>query len=123
MSSMDAGALKRQTSAAKRLSFSSSSHAVSVHHDPVPVDGGQVLIRGRVTGGTYCGSDQRSYCDRININYGLESYFVPEGEGREIESARNRGKVAIVAAVTPAGRAAIKRLIVDGKSVYEEPMF
>jgi uncharacterized membrane-anchored protein len=131
MSAMDAGALKGQTSAGKSLSVfvklapkaDGFYEAVSVHHDPVPVDSGQVLIRGRVTGGTYCGSDQRSYCDRININYGLESYFVPEGEGREIESARNQGKVAIVAAVTPAGRAAIKRLIVDGKSVYEEPMF
>ena len=48
---------------------------------------------------------------------------MPEGEGREIESARNQGKVSIVAAVTPSGRAAIKRLLLDGKPVYDEPMF
>ncbi len=57
------------------------------------------------------------------ISYGIERYFVPEGEGREIESARNEGKVAIVAAVTPAGRAAIKRLLVDGRLVYNEPLY
>ena len=55
--------------------------------------------------------------------YGLERYFVPQGEGRAIESARNEGKVSIVAAVTKQGRAAIKRLLIDGKPVYEEPLF
>ena len=42
---------------------------------------------------------------------------------RVIESARNQGKVSIVAAVTSEGRAAIKRLLIDGKPVYDEPMF
>ena len=51
------------------------------------------------------------------------SRFVPEGEGRELEQARNQRKLAIVAAVTPSGRAAIKRLLLDGKPVYDEPMF
>jgi hypothetical protein len=31
--------------------------------------------------------------------------------------------VSIVAAVTPTGRAAIKRLLIDGKPVYDEPIF
>jgi uncharacterized membrane-anchored protein len=57
------------------------------------------------------------------MTYGIEKYFVPQGEGLEIEHSRNQGKVAIVAAVTPAGRAAIKRLLVDGKPVYDEPLF
>jgi uncharacterized membrane-anchored protein len=57
------------------------------------------------------------------MRYNLESYFVPEGEGRKLEQARNQRKLTIVAAVTPAGRAAIKRLLVDGAPVYEEPWF
>jgi len=97
--------------------------AVSLHRDPVAVTGNEVLIRGRVTGGTNCGGLQSVFCDRVLISYGIERYFVPEGEGREIESARNEGKVAIVAAVTPAGRAAIKRLLVDGRLVYNEPLY
>jgi uncharacterized membrane-anchored protein len=97
--------------------------AVSVHAERVPVGKDEALIRGRAIGGTHCGKAQRSFCDQLLINYGIEKYFVPEGEGREIESARNQGKVSIVAAVTPSGRAAIKRLLLDGKPVYDEPMF
>jgi uncharacterized membrane-anchored protein len=97
--------------------------AVSVHAEPVPVTDGEALIRGRVAGGATCGSTRRAFCDRLHITYGIERYFVPQDEGREIERSRNQGKVSVVAAVTPAGRAAIKRLLLDGKPVYDEPMF
>jgi uncharacterized membrane-anchored protein len=92
--------------------------ALSVHLDPVPVSGKEVLIRGRVSNWRWCEN-----CDRLFINYGLEKFFVPEGEGRELERARNQRKLAVVAAVTPSGRAAIKRLLLDGKPVYDEPLF
>ena len=81
------------------------------------------LIRGRVTGGAVCGADRRRFCETLHINYGIERYFVPQDEGREIERSRNQGQVSVVAAVTPAGRAAIKRLLLGGKPVYDEPMF
>lgn len=94
--------------------------AVSAHLEPVPVAAGEVLIKGHVPFGLDCGA---SYCRSAEVTYGLERYFVPEGEGRAIESARNQGKVSVVAAVTPEGRAAIKRLLIDGKPVYDEPTF
>jgi uncharacterized membrane-anchored protein len=97
--------------------------ALSVHTERVPVSGRERLIQGRVLSGTHCGQGQREFCERLTIRYGIERYFVPEGEGRAIESARNQGRVLIVAAVTPAGRAAIKRLLLDGKPVYDEPLF
>jgi uncharacterized membrane-anchored protein len=84
--------------------------AVSVQADLTPVTSPDILIQGRVVG-------------TARIKYGIESYFVPLGEGRDIEQARNQGKVAICAAVTPTGRAAIKRLLIDGKAVYNEPLF
>ena len=96
---------------------------MSVHTEPVPLDEGERLIRGRVAGGTTSAPVTGPFANRLFIQYGIEQYFVPEGEGREIESARNQGKVSIVAAVTPSGRAAIKRLLLDGKPVYDEPMF
>lgn len=98
-------------------------HAVSLHTDAVAVQSPQVLIRGRVVSGTYCGATQDRFCDSLNIRYGLESYFVPEGEGRTIERDRNQHKLMVVAAVAPSGRAAIKRLLVDGEAAYEEPLF
>jgi uncharacterized membrane-anchored protein len=97
--------------------------AISVHQSPVAVADNEALIVGRVTSGATCGGASEAFCERLLINYGIERYFVPEGEGREIEKARNEGKVAVVAAVTRAGRAAIKRLVIDGKPVYDEPLF
>jgi uncharacterized membrane-anchored protein len=97
--------------------------AVSVHLEPVPLADREVLIRGRVISGTYCGSNRYAFCDKLRVRYGIERYFVPEGEGLEIERARDKRRVAIVAAVTPSGRAAIKRLQIDGKPVYQEPLF
>jgi uncharacterized membrane-anchored protein len=95
--------------------------AVSVHATPFDVTDAEVLIRGRVSGGTYC-SDFRTYCT-LQVRYGIESYFVPEGEGGKLEAARNARKLVVVAAVTPAGRAAIRRLLIDGEPVYDEPCF
>ena len=95
--------------------------AVSVHAEPVPVTAPEILIRGRVS--YSCGSPSPIFCDRLTIRYGLESYFVPEGEGRTLEQARNQQKLRVVAAVLPSGRAAIKRLLLDGEPVYEEPWY
>jgi uncharacterized membrane-anchored protein len=97
--------------------------AVSVHTEAVPVKYPEVLIRGRVTYGTNCGPESRAFCSGLRINYNLERYFVPEGEGLKLEQARDRRKLLVVAAVTPSGRAAIKRLLVDGEPVYDEPLF
>ncbi|MCP3404484.1 GDYXXLXY domain-containing protein [Bradyrhizobium sp. CCGB01] len=95
--------------------------AVSVHAAPVAVTAPEILIRGRVS--YSCGSTGRTFCDKLTIKYGLESYFVPEGEGKKLEQARNQQKLRVVAAVLPSGRAAIKRLLLDGEPVYEEPLY
>ena len=95
--------------------------AVSVSAEPVTVTAPEILIRGRVS--YSCGSTGRTFCDKLAIKYGLESYFVPEGEGKKLEQARNQQKLRVVAAVLPSGRAAIKRLLLDGEPVYEEPLY
>ncbi|WP_454642126.1 GDYXXLXY domain-containing protein [Bradyrhizobium liaoningense] len=95
--------------------------AVSVHAAPVTVTAPEILIRSRVSHS--CGPAGRTFCDKLTIKYGLESYFVPEGEGKKLEQARNQQKLRVVAAVLPSGRAAIKRLLLDGEAVYEEPWY
>lgn len=91
---------------------------VSIHRK-MPEHGPQtVVIRGTVQySGLWLGGEQR---DGINVHYGIENYFVPEGEGREIELPRNAGKVAILVAVDDAGAAAIKAVLVDGVVRYQE---
>ena len=97
--------------------------ALSVHASPVELASPEVLIRGRLTYGATCGPKRDLFCEKLTVSYNLESYFVPEGEGRKLEDLRNQRKLAVVAAVLPSGRAAIKRLLIDGKPVYEEPWF
>jgi uncharacterized membrane-anchored protein len=59
----------------------------------------------------------------MRVEYGIERYYVPEGEGKPIEEARNDGNVAIAARVSPDGSAQIRSLLVDGKPVYDEPLY
>lgn len=91
--------------------------------EPVAVAPGEVLLRGRIRDGEHCGDGGKVYCTTLSITYGLERYFVPEGEGRELEKARNQRRLSVVAAVTASGRSAIKRLLLEGKPVYDEPLF
>ncbi|MBX4858993.1 GDYXXLXY domain-containing protein [Rhizobium sophorae] len=61
--------------------------------------------------------------DSMRVEYGIERYYVPEGEGKPIEEARNDGNVAIAVRISPDGSAQIRSLLVDGKPVYDEPLY
>ncbi|ARQ58043.1 MULTISPECIES: GDYXXLXY domain-containing protein [Rhizobium] len=61
--------------------------------------------------------------DSIRVEYGIERYYVPEGQGKPLEEARNDGNVAIAVRVSPDGSAQIRSLLVDGKPVYDEPLY
>jgi uncharacterized membrane-anchored protein len=62
-------------------------------------------------------------CKRYGVEYGLEQFFVPEGKGRELERVRNDQRMQVDVAVSGGGRAALKRLLVDGEAVYEDSLF
>ena len=47
----------------------------------------------------------------VTIEYGIEQYFLPEGRGKEIETADD---VKVRVSINRSGTAAIKELIVDG---------
>lgn len=132
ISRLKAGALKGQPASSRHPvvyvklapNAAGTFEAVSVHAAPVAVTSPEVLISGHVRYGASCGDTRMPvFCDDLQIRYNLESYFVPQGEGKKLEDARNAGKVTVVAAVTPSGRAAIKRLLLDGQPVYDEPWF
>lgn len=57
-----------------------------------------------------------------SVRYGIESYFVPEGTGRELENMVRDKKISAVLAVGDKGHVAIKALVVDGKRVVVEPL-
>jgi uncharacterized membrane-anchored protein len=56
------------------------------------------------------------------VRYGIESYFVPQGEGPRLEQLAREKKLAALIAVDRDGNAAIKALVVDGQLAYVEPL-
>jgi len=64
-----------------------------------------------------------SPCEELQIVYDLEQFFVPEGRGRELETLRNDQRMSVDVAVADDGRAALKRLLVDGEVRYEENLY
>lgn len=54
----------------------------------------------------------------LHVEYGIESFFVPEGEGRRLE--RPEIQLDVEAAVDRFGRAAIARVFADGNEVRFE---
>jgi uncharacterized membrane-anchored protein len=61
--------------------------------------------------------------DTLSVRYGIESYFVPEGQGKRLEALAREKRMAARVAVDGRGNAAIKGLIIDGALQYEEPLF
>jgi uncharacterized membrane-anchored protein len=78
---------------------------------PTALSPNQIAIRGRTN----------RYASNL-INYGLESYYLPEGTGRRIEEMARKSQLSAIVAIDGRGRAAIKGLVIDGKRVYDEPL-
>lgn len=87
---------------------------------PLPVeDGSVVLLSQPVT--IYDWEWQNA--GNLTVSYGIERFYVPEGEGRPIEDGRNEGRVSVAARVSEDGLAQIRALMLDGEPLYEEPLY
>ncbi|HEY4345911.1 MAG TPA: GDYXXLXY domain-containing protein [Parvibaculum sp.] len=91
-------------------------NAVAIYHNYPTPGVGHKIIRGRVV-------DQSRDPSTISVAYGIESYFVPEGEGRTLEEERNARNLSVDVALASDGEAAIKGIRIDGEPVYQEPLF
>ena len=62
---------------------------------------------------------EEPHIKELRVEYGIESYFVPEGRGIEIESQQWTGEegVGVKVVVDKYGNAVIKSLLIDGKEV------
>ena len=59
----------------------------------------------------------------VRLNFGIERYYVPEGEGREIEDSQREHHITAVVAVDANGGAVIKALRDNGRQLYAEPLY
>ena len=86
---------------------------------PGTLDARQVALKARAYHRFPQGDAQNG---SVFVRYGIESYFVPEGEGPRLEALARDKKLATLIAVDKAGTAAIKGIIIDGKVQYSESL-
>lgn len=94
--------------------------AVAVHRAKPQTATDQAVIQGTVTS-SYRNDEKGPL--QLSIAYGIESFFVPQGQGKPIEELRNKDDVTVDVVLDVDGRAAIKSLKVAGQPVYEETLF
>lgn len=92
-------------------------HASAVMTEISPYRKDEVFLKGRVVRGgeASSGSVFKHYSSRsqIEVEYGIEQYFVPEGRGNEIRPGRD--EVSVLVSVGKNGQGVIKKLYVNGK--------
>jgi uncharacterized membrane-anchored protein len=59
----------------------------------------------------------------INVLYGIERFYVPEGEGRAIEDGMRERDFRMKVAVAGSGAAQIKSFHDDETMLYAEPFY
>jgi uncharacterized membrane-anchored protein len=59
---------------------------------------------------------------QVNVRYGIETYFVPEGTGSALETEVRSGKIDAIVAVDDSGTAALKGVVIDGKRHVDPPL-
>ncbi len=86
---------------------------------PVNVAPGDVVLKGRVQSAWQSQNPDETI---VNVRYGIEQYFVPEGTGRDIEEQVRDHKIEAIVAVGADGTAALKGLVIDGKRHEDPPL-
>lgn len=87
---------------------------------PAAVSADAVVLRGEIEHHYGGPLSNRKF---VPVRYGIESYFVPEGEGKQLEKLIGKGEMRVIAAIGEDGRAGIKGIEARGKRVYEEPIW
>jgi uncharacterized membrane-anchored protein len=86
---------------------------------PSQVAPGDVVIKGSVK---QVWASENPAESMVNVRYGIENYFVPEGTGRALEDKVRAHKIEAIVAVAADGTAALKGLIVDGERHEDPPL-
>lgn len=85
---------------------------------PSPVQEDEVEIRGRIEAGW-----SRQQDAVIHVDYGIERFYLPEGEGKAIERDMRLRSFGILAAIGKDGTAQIKALMDGSEALFREPLY
>lgn len=80
-------------------------------------EAGDVDIRGTATGYWVEGATD------VGVDYGIERFYVPEGEGRAIEADLRQRPFRMTVAVAASGAAQIKSFHDGDRMLYAEPLY
>lgn len=83
----------------------------SASHIKPDLNKNQVCMKGVVI---------NSFDNRVAVEWGIESYFVPEGGGKLIERQINAGNISVVVSVDSNCSPVLKKLLINGESVEFE---
>jgi uncharacterized membrane-anchored protein len=86
---------------------------------PSKVAPGDVVLKGRVQS-TW--TPQGNAGTTVNVRYGIEQYFIPEGTGPELEAKVRDHKIEAIVAVGADGTAVLKGLVIDGERHEDPPL-
>lgn len=78
----------------------------------------EVVIKGQTGQYFYLDAEQP-----VPLNYGIEAFYVPQGAGKVIEDGQRAEAVDAVVAVNDSGTAQLKSLRLNGKTLYDEPLY
>ena len=103
---------------------------IGVAHEISPAAPGNVVIKGKVdwvSDNFWNPSTQKEEKGKFfHARYGIENYFVPEGEGRDIERRVVDGvnqKIDVRVAVDVKGNSGIQAILINGEMRFEEKLF
>ncbi len=83
----------------------------SVTHSKPRLNNDQVCMKGRVT---------RSHNNQVAVEWGIESYFVPEGKGLPIERMRRSENISAIASVDSTCSSVLRELLINDEPVEIE---
>ena len=81
---------------------------------------GNVVVSGRVR---HKSGEVGAADAQIDVSFGIERYFVPEGTGKALEAKVRDNQIQAILAVDRDGNTAIKGLIVGGERHEDPPLF
>ncbi len=100
---------------------------VSIHRQRPDIEDNLVVIKGevrRIMEHEWDGEQNKTVeVSAVDVRYGIENYFVPEGEGMALERPQEGEKVDIRIAIDSRGKAGIKAVLVNGEERYVEQLF
>lgn len=87
---------------------------------PAPAAAGEADIAGHIFRGWNFSTDPDA---TVSPDYGIERFYLPEGEGKQIEKDMRVRPFGIRAAIAKDGTAQIKALVDGDKTLFEEPLY